>query len=249
MNAKNTKNVRLQSFLAHAGVASRRAAVDIIKEGRVKIDGKIVKERGCRVDPDSQRITVDGKIVNIEKKKACFIFNKPAGVVTTLKDSHAERKIADYFNDIDLRLYPVGRLDKDTTGIILMTNDGDLAYRLSHPKFNIKKEYLVWVSGGLNPEGLKKIRDGVELDEAKTSRCRVEVLAKEADMLKLKVILHEGRKRQIRRMFKAVGCRVEKLKRSRYAGLWLGRLGLGKKKKLNDSEVKRLKKMVGLNQP
>ena len=151
---------RLQTILSHAGAASRRSAVELIESGVVKVDGRKVTERGFRADPEEQEISVNGRKLSAEKKYY-FIFNKPKNVISTAKDTHERRKVTDYFEGVKARLYPVGRLDRDTTGLLVVTNDGELAYRLMHPKFEIEKEYLVTIKPCVDNADIKKIEKGI----------------------------------------------------------------------------------------
>jgi 23S rRNA pseudouridine2605 synthase len=233
---------RLQTILAHAGVSSRRGAEDLIAAGRVKVDGRTVTEKGLRVDPEENEIFVDGKGLPQEKKHY-FLFNKPKNVISTVSDTHGRKKVTDYFRNIKARLYPVGRLDKDTTGILLVTNDGGLAHRLTHPSFEIDKEYMALVKPRLSPESLRKLREGLRIEGKMTHPCSVEFRGDDAKGCSYKIIIHEGRKRQIRYMFKAVGSRVIELKRVRYAGLALGRLKEGESRELTEREVEHLRRL------
>jgi len=242
---QNDDMKRLQSILAHSGICSRRKAEDIIKAGKVKVDGKIIKEKGFRVDPSKSKIFVEGKPIK-SQNMLYFAVNKEKGVITTTKDRHAERMITDYFRKVKERLYPVGRLDKDTTGLILMTNDGDLAFRLSHPSFETAKEYVVKTTKFLSKKDTMKLSNGIFLDEKKTSPCRIKLIRKEGNGALYKVILHEGMKRQIRRMFGSCNSRVMSLKRVRFAGIVLGDLKEGQKRELSKSEVRKLKRIVGV---
>lgn len=233
---------RLQTILSHAGVASRRHAVDYIEAGKVTVDGVVVTERGYRVDPAAHKIAVNGKPLAGDESKLYFLFNKPKDVITTVTDTHGRRKVMDYFNGIRARLFPVGRLDKDTTGIIIMTNDGDLAHRLAHPSFEVEKEYEALVWAELPSRDLAKLERGVMLEEGKTASCHIRLIGLDPRGAKYQIIIHEGRKRQIRRMFEAVGSRVKELKRVRYAGLTLGKLREGEFRSLTAKEVNALKK-------
>jgi len=192
---------RLQNIIAHAGIASRRTAGEMIEAGRVKVDGHVVTEKGLKFDPADCSILVDEKALKDEEKKFYFLFNKPKGIISTVKDTHGRKKITDFFKDIDARLYPVGRLDKDTTGVIIVTNDGDLAHKLSHPSFEVDKEYCVTVSGSVPFGAVNALKKGVEIDGEMTTPCEIKISNRSEDNTVLQVKLHEGRKRQIRRMF------------------------------------------------
>jgi len=233
---------RLQTILAHAGVASRRRAAELIESGSVKVDGLTVMEKGLRLDPEEHHILVDGRPLRKEKKYY-FLLNKPKGVISTVRDTHGRKKVTDLFKDVDARLYPIGRLDRNTTGIILITNDGDLAHRLSHPSFSVDKEYRVTVKGAIAPEKIRVLSKGIEIEGKKTSPCSVGILRKTDEKTVLSVKIHEGRKRQIRRMFESVGKRVTELDRVGYAGLGLGRLERGDYRPLTKKEVDKLKRL------
>jgi pseudouridine synthase len=235
---------RLQTVLSHAGVSSRRRAVELIESGKVKIDGRRVTEKGFRVDPDRHEILVNGRLLPKSGKKYYFLLNKPKNVISTVQDTHSRKKVTDFFKEIKARLYPVGRLDKDTTGILLITNDGDLAHRMTHPSFEIEKEYLVTVKGFVPLEKIKRIEKGIELDGKITAPCHIKLRRKGKDTTVYRVTLHEGKKRQIRRMFEVVDGKVTALKRIKYAGLTLGTLKEGEWRTLTDREIEKLKKII-----
>ncbi len=231
---------RLQTILAHAGVASRRHAAALIEGGKVTVDGRCVTERGFRVDPDMHEIVVEGKRLPGEEKKCYFLFNKPAGVVSTAQDTHASSKVTDFFKDIDARLYPVGRLDKNTTGILIMTNDGRLTHRLAHPSYVIEKEYRVTAFPRLSDVDLKRLKRGIEIDGKLTARCSIKFIGEKNGAAVYTVKLHEGRNRQIKRMFETAEAKVLELERFRYAGLELGSLKPGAFRRLTKKEVAKL---------
>ncbi|MFC1590697.1 pseudouridine synthase [Candidatus Omnitrophota bacterium] len=232
--------LRLQSFLSKAGVSSRRAAEGLISAGRVRVNGAVMPRKGFGVDTDKDVISLDGKRLSFSAKEY-YIVNKPKGYISTVKDPHAEKRVVDLVPDKRLRLYPVGRLDKDTTGVLLLTNDGDLAYRLTHPSFEVEKLYSVRAKGCLSDPGLKSLKAGIDLDGKLTAPCRVRSLALKKTETSLVLEMHEGRKRQIRRMFEAIGHPVIELQRVGFAGLRLGALKCGESRKLTEAEVKRLK--------
>ncbi|MFH1552575.1 MAG: pseudouridine synthase [Candidatus Omnitrophota bacterium] len=232
---------RLQTVLAHAGVASRRHAAELIESGKVQVDGRSVTEKGFRIDPQKHEILVNGRPIPTEEKKYYFLFNKPKNVISTVSDTRGRKKVTDFFKDINARLYPVGRLDKDTTGIIVITNDGEMAHKLAHPRFQTEKAYRVDVEPCVSIEDIRRIERGIELDGKVTAPCRIKLLNKSKERAVYRVHLREGRKRQIRRMFEAVGARVMELKRVRYAGLTLGRLQEGEFRNLTEKEVDSLK--------
>lgn len=235
--------VRLQKYLANCGVASRRGSEEIIKAGRVSVNGEVIKEMGVQVDEDRDVISVDGQEVRAQSKMIYIMLNKPAGYVTTVSDEKDRETVMDLVADIPYRIYPVGRLDYDTEGLLLMTNDGDLTYKITHPKNNIEKTYVAEVTGNVTMDTLLKLRGGVVLDGVKTSPAQVEVIGATQYGTKLEVTIHEGRNRQVRKMFEATGCIVKRLKRTKEAGLILGHLPLGRWRKLTESEVNMLKKI------
>ncbi|UCH12504.1 MAG: rRNA pseudouridine synthase [Candidatus Omnitrophota bacterium] len=228
--------IRLHKAIAQAGIASRRKAEKLIASGKVKVNGKIVKKQGVIVEPSRDAIEVlGGKISPFAKRKYYFLLNKPVGYVTTTKDPRRRKTVMELIPDIK-GLFPVGRLDKNTTGLLLITNDGELAYRLTHPKFEIEKVYNAEVDGDITESELKKLEKGVYIDGKRTSPCKIKILNKAAVQLRI----HEGRKRQVRRMFEAIGYRVLKLDRIEYAGIRAG-IKRGACRKLRPSEIKDLK--------
>jgi 23S rRNA pseudouridine2605 synthase len=232
--------MRLAKFLAHAGVASRRAAEEIIREGRVTIDGEIVTDPARDAD-GTVEVRVDGKPVRSPEERAVWLVNKPPGVVSTAKDTHGRRTIVELVHAPGTRLYPVGRLDADTTGLILLTDDGDLANRLTHPRYEVPKVYLAHVGrGGVSvPEhALRQLRDGVELDDGRTAPAGVRQVRAGV----LEITLREGRKRQVKRMCSEVGHPVHKLQRIAFGPLRLGDLKPGAHRLLSAAEVAQLRR-------
>ena len=232
---------RLQTFLAACGVSSRRGADTVIADGRVSVNGKIVLEKGFRIDTDTDIVAVDGKRLVLEEK-AYYIVNKPKGYISTVRDPHATRTVVDLVPGKDARLFPVGRLDKDTTGLLLLTNDGDLANQLMHPRFEIIKKYRAKVLERLSAREISELESGISLDEARTAPCRVSVISSNERWTLLDIEIHEGKKRQIRRMFKAIGHPVIELARIEFAGLTLGTLKTGEFRRLSQAEVEQLKR-------
>ncbi len=239
--------VRLQKYLADAGVASRRASEKIIAEGRVSVNGEIVREMGVQVDENYDEITVDGERIKNTVKKEYIMLNKPVGFITTVSDDKGRPTVMELVSDINARIYPVGRLDYDTEGLLLLTNDGDLTYRITHPKHDIKKTYVAEVTGDVSMDTILQLRRGVVIDGQKTSPAEVEVVGATQYGTKVEITIHEGRNRQVRKMFEALGCIVKKLRRTHEAGLTLGHLPLGKWRKLSESEVNMLKKIEAEN--
>jgi 23S rRNA pseudouridine2605 synthase len=227
--------MRLAKFLAHAGVASRRAAEGLIAEGRVTVGGAVVTDPARGVD-DSSRVAVDGKQVKLGAARVVYALHKPTGVVSTASDTHGRPTVVELV-DADIRLYPVGRLDADTSGLILLTNDGELANLLTHPRYGVPKAYRAKVANPpVREPALRALREGVELDDGRTAPATVRRVAPDV----LEITIHEGRKRQVRRMCEAVGHRVVSLERIRFGPLSLGTLKPGRHRKLTLAEVQRL---------
>ncbi len=244
----NPKTERLQVVLARFGIASRRGVVSLIESGAVLVNGTPAREKGFRVDASKDKITVNGNPLPLEDdhEKRYFILNKPRNVMTTLQDPHAEKTVADFFKDVPTRLFPVGRLDRDTTGFLIMTNDGELAYRLTHPKFGVEKKYRTIVSGVVTQEKIKRLEKGIVLEEGKTAPCKIEIFNRSVHETSLYVTLHEGKKRQIRRIFEKIGHRVIELERLSYGPLSLGNMRFGDRRELKPHEVRALKEATGL---
>ena len=235
---------RLQKYLARCGVASRRRAESLIAQGRVRVNGEPVTEQGRQIDPDRDRVEVDGRPISPPPGKVYLALNKPTGVVSTTSDPWGRPTVADLLPGT-ARLFPVGRLDADSEGLMLMTNDGELAHRLMHPRYGCSKEYLVLVRGRPGAEALERLKQGVELEEGQTAPAEVEATRTEAGGSWLRVTLREGRKRQIRRMLGTVGLPVERLKRVRIGPLRLGNLPKGASRQLSEREVAALRRAAG----
>jgi 23S rRNA pseudouridine2605 synthase len=229
--------MRLGKYLAHAGVASRRAAEELVFAGRVSVAGAVVRDPARDVD-DSSDVAVDGEAVVIgRRRELVYAVNKPIGVVSTASDTHGRRTVVDLV-DSEERLYPVGRLDVDTSGLILLTNDGDLANALTHPRYGVPKTYEVTVvSGPVRPARLQRLAGGIELDDGMTAPARVRKLAPD----RFELIIREGRKRQVRRMTEAMGYRVKALRRVALGPLRLERLAEGGHRRLSHEEIEALR--------
>jgi len=234
---------RLQKIIANSGVASRRKAEELILIGKVKVNGEVVLELGTKVNENAE-IEVDGKIISKEDK-VYYLLNKPRGVVTTTKDEHDRKTVVDLIED-ERRIYPVGRLDYDTTGLLLLTNDGELANGLMHPRNEIDKVYVAKIKGSLNPKELMMLKNGVLIDGVKTKRARVKVrkIDKMSDTSIVEITIHEGKNHQVKKMFEAVNHEVLKLKRESVAFLDLRGLNSGEYRKLNPKEVAKLYALV-----
>ncbi len=237
---------RLHVRIAHSGICSRRAAEQLIREGRVEVDGEIVREMGLKVGADA-RIKVDGAPIGIVKTYA-LVMNKPLGVVTTLSDPQRRPTIQRYLPDMGVQLKPVGRLDMDTEGLLICTNDGELAHRLAHPRYGIEKEYLATVKGSPEEKALSELRKGVFVEGRRTAPAKVLLIHvdQRAAKSQLSITIHEGRKRQVRLMCEAVGHPVLSLKRTRLGPFVLKGLKSGECRMLGRKEVDELRKMVGL---
>jgi 23S rRNA pseudouridine2605 synthase len=228
--------MRLGKHLAHAGVASRRASEALVVEGRVTVDGAVVTDPARGVTGD-EAIAVDGELVRGPGTRVVYALHKPAGVVSTAADTHGRRTVVDLV-PTGQRLYPVGRLDADSTGLILLTNDGDLAYALTHPRFEVPRTYRARVEGRPSERALRALREGIELEDGRTAPAHVRMLGPH----ELELTIHEGRNRQVRRMLAAVGHPARALHRSRYAGIGLGDLGPGEWRALSEGEVEALRR-------
>lgn len=230
--------MRLAKYLAHAGVASRRAAETIVREGRVSVRGKIVRDPACDVD-DESGVAVDGKTLGGVERRVLYVLNKPLGVVSTASDTHGRPTVVSLVDEEPGRLYPVGRLDIDSTGLILLTNDGDLAHRLTHPSFEVEKSYRARVGGGpVGEEALRRLREGVRLEDGITAPARVRRVGSGM----LEITIHEGRNRQVRRMCDGVGHPVRELQRVAFGPLKLGALAIGAYRRLGKDDVERLRR-------
>ena len=235
--------MRLQKYLALSGVASRRASEKLIAEGHVAVNGQVITEMGVQVDETADRVTVDGAPVALEEEKHYIAYYKPIGEVTTVADPEGRATVMDKFRDYPVRLYPVGRLDYDSEGLLLLTNDGDMMQRLLHPSHEVEKVYLAKVSNQVTEEELRRLRAGVSLDGRMTSPANVRLVRREAFASVVLVSIHEGRNRQVRRMFEAVGHQVVALKRVGFGPIRLLDLPRGQWRRLNEGEVKRLKEL------
>ncbi|PWK14433.1 pseudouridine synthase [Tumebacillus permanentifrigoris] len=235
---------RLQKVLAQAGVASRRKCEEIILAGDVTVNGQVVTELGTKVTPGVDQIEVNGESISFEQK-VYILLNKPRGVVTTAYDPQGRKTVIDLI-DVPERIYPVGRLDLDTAGLLILTNDGALANGLMHPSKEIDKTYRTWVRGTVKPEAIKELSNGVELEDGMTAPAKVRLIEKEGDETLLEIVIHEGRNRQVRRMCEAVGHPVKSLMRVQLAFLKLGRLRYGEYRPLTPLEIDRLYAVAGV---
>lgn len=245
----NNRPQRLQKILAQAGYGSRRACEQLILQGRVRVNGQVVTQLGVQADPRCDVIEVDGKRVQLPEEHTYILLHKPAGVVTTRRDAHAARTVIDLLQGVTAPVFPVGRLDADTTGALLLTDDGELAYRLTHPRYGVPKTYLVEVRGEVKEEAIRRLREGVALEDGTTAPAQVQKVRTLADRKTtlLRLTIHEGRKRQVKRMCMAVGHPVVRLHRERFGPLTLRNLPAGAWRHLTDEEVTALRRAVGLS--
>jgi 23S rRNA pseudouridine2605 synthase len=235
---------RLQKVIAQAGIASRRKSEELIKEGKVKVNGKVITELGVKVS-NSDKVEVNE--IQIERESPVyFLLYKPRGVISSVSDDKGRKVVTDFFPHIMERIYPVGRLDYDTSGVLLMTNDGEFANLLMHPRSEIEKVYVAKTQGIPLRESLRKLEKGIRLEDGKTSPARVKMISldKKKQTSIVELVIHEGRNRQVRRMFEAIGHQVIKLKRERYGTLTLNGLNAGEARELTPHEVKQLRALA-----
>jgi 23S rRNA pseudouridine2605 synthase len=232
--------MRINKYIAQAGVASRRKADELIANGNVKINGAVMKEPGYDVQ-DGDRVEVNGRLLSGPKKMEYVLINKPLGMVTTVEDDKDRLTVMECVKDIDARLFPVGRLDYNTSGALIMTNDGDLAYHITHPKNEVYKTYRARVAGILSKEKVAQLRKGVDIGGFVTSRAKVNIIKGNAHSTIVEISIHEGRNRQVRKMFAAVGNPVQELERIAIGDIRLGHLKQGHYRKLTREEVEYLR--------
>jgi len=235
--------VRLHKFLALCGVASRRAAEDLVAAGRVTVNGYVVSNVRRGIDPEDDDIRVDGARVEPEPK-VYIVLNKPKGYLTTMSDPHGRKTVSELVADVPQRVFPVGRLDKDTEGLLILTNDGELAYRLTHPKFKIPKTYRATVAGAVAEQTIDALRAGVQLLDGRTAPAEVRAVSREGKTTCLEIRIREGKKRQVRRMCSAVGHEVLELKRVAMGDVVLKDVALGTWRYLTPAELSRLRRAV-----
>lgn len=237
---------RLQKFLAEAGVASRRKAEELIAQGKVKVNGKVVTEMGMKIDPAKDEVTyLDKKVTTKDTKMVYIMLYKPEGYVTTAKEQFGRPAVMDLIKGVKERIFPVGRLDYDTSGLLLLTNDGDLTYKLTHPKHDVDKTYIAKLYGIPDEGALQKFRRGVVIDGKRTKPAKIQIIDKDKDgrFCTAEIIIHEGRNRQVRKMCEAIKHPVAQLKRVATGELKLGDLQKGKYRHLTEKEIKYLKKL------
>lgn len=231
--------MRLNKYIAQVGIASRRKADELTANGNVKVNGKVMKEQGYKVQ-DGDVVEVNGVVIEPTGKTVYLALNKPLGYVTTMNDEHGRLTVADLVADVNERVFPVGRLDYNTTGLLIMTNDGNMAYKLMHPKHEVTKTYRARVAGYLSDTKISKLRRGVDIGGFVTSRARVQVIKQLERSTIVEIEIHEGKNRQVRKMFNAVGCPVQELERIAIGNIKLGHLRPGHYRKLTKEEVEYL---------
>lgn len=238
------EKIRLQKFLADNGVASRRKCEEYILDGRVKVNGNLINELGVKINPKSDIVEFDNREIKKEDKKVYILLNKPIGYVTTAKDQFGRDTVLDLVK-VTERIVPVGRLDMYTSGAIILTNDGEFVYKITHPKHEVNKTYNVTLRGRVKEEDIQKLRDGVVIDEIKTSPAKVKILKRdeEKNITRLEIIIHEGRNRQVRKMCEAIGKNVIALHRSKIGNLNVKDLKIGTWRYLKQEEVENLLKI------
>ncbi len=232
--------MRINKYIAQAGIASRRKADQLIESGNVKINGAVMREPGYDVK-EGDKVVVNGRLIEKKQKLIYVLVNKPMGMVTTASDDKDRATVMDIVNDIDERLFPVGRLDYNTTGALIMTNDGDLTYRVTHPKHELGKTYRVLVKGVLSDERARKLRNGVDIGGYVTGKAKVKIIKGGAGSTVFEITIHEGKNRQVRKMFAAVGNPVQELERIAIGEIRLGHLRPGHYRKLTREEIEYLK--------
>lgn len=233
---------RLQKFLAEAGIASRRKAEELITAGKIKVNGKVITELGTKIDPQKDEVLYQDKKVSKKEVEMVYIMlHKPEGYVTTAKEQFGRPGVMDLVRDVKERIFPVGRLDYDTSGLLLLTNDGDLTYKLTHPKHDVEKTYIAKVYGTPDDMDLQKFRRGVFIDGRRTKPAKIQILEKGDRQSVVEIVIHEGRNRQVRKMCEAIKHPVAQLKRVATGELNMGDLPKGKYRRLTPKEVKYLK--------
>lgn len=235
--------VRLQKFLAEAGIASRRKAEELIVMGKVQVNGKVITELGTKIDTQKDIVLYQNKKVEIKQNFVYIMLHKPEGYVTTVKDQFQRPTVMDLLEDVTERVYPVGRLDYDTSGLLLLTNDGDLTYRLTHPKHHIEKTYEAKLFGIPSQEDIVQFRRGITIDGKKTEPAKLEILQKEKKYTTVRIVIQEGRNRQVRKMCQAIKHPVAKLKRIGTGTLFLKDLKKGSYRYLTQKEISYLKSL------
>ena len=235
------EEIRLQKYLAEAGIASRRKAEELIQQGKVKVNNVIITELGTKINPEKDKIEYEGKIITREDEKIYILLNKPIGYVTTAKDQFNRDSVLDLVK-VKQRIVPVGRLDMYTSGALILTNDGDFVYQVTHPKHEIEKTYTVTIKGIVTKEEVERLKKGIKIEDYTTRPAKVKILKteEEKDQSRLEITIHEGKNRQVRKMCEAVGHKVLALHRSKIAGIGVKELPLGKWRYLSKNEINQI---------
>ncbi len=233
---------RLQKYIANCGITSRRKAEELILQGKVKVNGELITELGFKVDTDKDKVYIDGKLIKTVENKIYIKLNKPVGYVTTVKDQFDRKCVIDLV-DIPERIYPVGRLDYDTSGLLLLTNDGDLSNRLMHPRYEVYKTYIAKVNGRLNSSDIGWLRHGIKIEDYTTAPALVDIIESDGIKATVKISIYEGKNRQVRKMLAAVGKTVISLKRISFGNIELESLQAGEWKNLSKKEIEYLKSL------
>jgi len=237
---------RLQKVMAEYGVASRRKSEEIIYAGRVKVNGRLVTEPGLKIDKDRDVIEVDGNIIKSPEKKIYILLNKPSGYITSVKDQFGRPTVLDLLKEISTRVFPIGRLDYDTEGLLILTNDGELTYKITHPRHSIDKTYRALVRGEVNGDDIKIFERGMAIEDYVTAPAKMEIVRYSKGNSVIDITIHEGRNRQVRKMCSAIGHDVIRLRRIKIGDIGLGGLKTGEWRYLKDSEIRYLKKLGGV---
>lgn len=237
--------MRINKYIASCGVASRRKAEEIILDGRVTVNGKLVTELAFNIDEEKDIVEIDGEQIGVEKNNVYIVLNKPEGYITTVKDQFDRPSVLDLVKDIDERVYPIGRLDYETSGLLILTNDGDLTYKLTHPKHEIDKTYVARVKGKLTKEEIERFKGGLKIEDYTTAPAKLKVIKydEQRDSSLLEIKIHEGKNRQVRKMCKAINHPVLRLRRSAMGKIKIGDCEIGKYRYLTEDEIKYLKNL------
>ena len=237
--------MRINKYIASCGVASRRKAEELIIEKRVKVNGKIITELSFQIDENNDKVEVDGKIIGLEEKNVYIMLNKPEGYVTTVKDQFDRKSVIDLVKNVGVRVYPIGRLDYETSGLLLLTNDGDLTYKLTHPKHEVDKTYVATVKGIPTKEEILNFEKGLYIEDYKTAPAKIKIVKKniEKNYAVCEIKIHEGRNRQVRKMCKAINHPVMNLRRKAMGNIVLKNLEVGEYRYLTSDEIDYLKKI------
>lgn len=235
------EEIRLQKYLAEAGIASRRKAEELIQNGKVKVNNQVITELGTKINPNKDKVEYEGKVVKVQEDKVYILLNKPIGYVTTAKDQFNRESVLDLVK-VKERIVPVGRLDMYTSGALILTNDGDFVYQVTHPKHEIEKTYTVTIKGIVNQEEVQALKDGVKIEDYITRPAKVKILKtdEEKNQSRLEITIHEGKNRQVRKMCEAIGHKVLALHRSKIAGIGVKDLPLGKWRHLTKKEINKI---------